>query len=244
MVAYLRELTQDRRLAEYNAAQAEATEEPKEAEPTSNETNGTSGTEDHVPKQEPSLEPVANGDTNNKKRKADDDAFDSTELSNSKKNKNIPRYHDCLPEPPTGSFSMFLKEKFREHICRCPSCYPILSKYPQLLEEEESYEPPVSESGEEGGQSVGTGSLLDRGEAALSNVDRVRAIGMCSSPMTCKCCGVMRMIWSQANRERSVWQRVSWSIIISRTRLRAFYNPSPKAGKLWAQKTSKHISKS
>lgn len=233
-----------RRLAEYNAAQAEATEEPKEAEPTSNETNGTSGTEDHVPKQEPSLEPVANGDTNNKKRKADDDAFDSSELSNSKKNKNIPRYHDCLPEPPTGSFSMFLKEKFREHICRCPSCYPILSKYPQLLEEEESYEPPVSESGEEGGQSVGTGSLLDRGEAALSNVDRVRAIGMCSSPMTCKCCGGVRMIWSQANRERSVWQRVSWSIIISRTRLRVFYNPSPKAGKLWAQKTSKHISKS
>ena len=75
---------------------------------------------------------------------------------------------------------MFLKENFRERFCRCPSCYPKLSKYPQLLEEEESYEPPMSESGE-GGQSVGTGSLLDRGEAALSNVDRVRAIGMCSS---------------------------------------------------------------
>ncbi len=46
------------------------------------------------------------------------------------------------------------------------------------MEEEESYEPPISESGDEaGGQSVGTGSLLDRGEAALSNVDRVRAIG-------------------------------------------------------------------
>ena len=27
---------------------------------------------------------------------------------------------------------------------------------------------------------MGTGSLLDRGEAALSNVDRVRAIGMLS----------------------------------------------------------------
>ena len=56
---------------------------------------------------------------------------------------------------------------------------------PQLLEEEESYEPPVSESGEEGGQSAGTGSLLDRGEAALSNVDRVRAIGK-STRRRCK----------------------------------------------------------
>ena len=81
---------------------------------------------------------------------------------------------------------MFLKENFRERFCRCPSCYPKLSMYPQLLEEEESYEPPISESGEEGGQSVGTASLLDRGEAALSNVDRVRAIGMYCPPRTCK----------------------------------------------------------
>lgn len=73
---------------------------------------------------------------------------------------------------------MFLKEDFRSHFCRCPACYLVLRKYPQLLEEEVVYEPPVSEAGEEGGgESVGTGSLLDRGEAALSNVDRVRAIG-------------------------------------------------------------------
>jgi E3 ubiquitin-protein ligase UBR7 len=45
-----------------------------------------------------------------------------------------------------------------------------------LLEEEELYEPPISESGDEGGESAGSKSLLDRGEAALSNVDRVRAI--------------------------------------------------------------------
>lgn len=46
-----------------------------------------------------------------------------------------------------------------------------------------TYEPPLSESGENGGgDSVGTGSLLDRGEAALSNVDRVRAIGEISFP--------------------------------------------------------------
>ena len=150
--------------------------------------NGIDGIEDHAKKQEPSLEPCVNGDANSKKRKADDAALDLSELSNSKKTKTVPRYHDYLPEPRTGSFSMFLKEDFRERFCRCPSCYPQLSKFPQLLEEEESYEPPISESGEEGGQSVGTASLLDRGEAALSNVDRVRAIGMCSSPMTCEWC--------------------------------------------------------
>ena len=82
---------------------------------------------------------------------------------------------------------MFLKENFRERFCRCPSCYPRLSQYPQLLEEEESYEPPISESGDDGGNSAGTASLLDRGEAALSNVDRVRAIGMCLFSITYEC---------------------------------------------------------
>ncbi len=157
-------------------------------EPASNGNNENDGVEDHAPKQEPSFQPVANGDASSKKRKADDAALDSSESSNSKKSKPVPRYHDYLPELPTASFSMFLKEDFRERFCRCPSCYPNLSKFPQLLEEEESYEPPISESGEGGGQSVGTASLLDRGEAALSNVDRVRAIGMCCSPMTCEGC--------------------------------------------------------
>ncbi|MCJ1281334.1 hypothetical protein MMC26_000653 [Xylographa opegraphella] len=84
-----------------------------------------------------------------------------------------------LPPPPPGYISLVAcDEDFRSRLCRCPNCYPSLSKYPQLLEEEEIYEPPLSEDGEnaEGGGSVGTGSLLDRGEAALSNVDRVRAI--------------------------------------------------------------------
>ena len=52
------------------------------------------------------------------------------------------------------------------------------------IEEEEAYEPPVSESdhnerhenGSVAGRSVNSGSLLDRGEAALSSMDRVRAI--------------------------------------------------------------------
>lgn len=89
-------------------------------------------------------------------------------------------YHTSLPHAPLTSFSFFLREDFRSHFCRCVSCYPALAKHPQLLEEEASYEPPLSENGEDGGggESVGTGSLLERGEAALSNVDRVRAIGM------------------------------------------------------------------
>ncbi|KAF2007898.1 hypothetical protein P154DRAFT_516680 [Amniculicola lignicola CBS 123094] len=77
----------------------------------------------------------------------------------------------------TTPFSIFLTADFRDHLCRCPKHFPLLAAHPQLLEEEDSYEPPMSEDGEnEGAPSVGTGSLLDRGEAALSNVDRVRAI--------------------------------------------------------------------
>lgn len=53
------------------------------------------------------------------------------------------------------------------------------------MEEEETYEPPVSEDGSQGGNdsrsvhgggSTGSGSLLERGESALRNIDRVRAI--------------------------------------------------------------------
>lgn len=96
--------------------------------------------------------------------------------------------HEALCAPPDGSFSVFFKEDFRDHLCRCPACYLVLRKYPQLLEEEAVYEPPVSEAGEEGGgESVGTGSLLDRGEAALSNVDRVRAIGEALLPLASFC---------------------------------------------------------
>jgi E3 ubiquitin-protein ligase UBR7 len=88
--------------------------------------------------------------------------------------------HTSLPpllEPAlTTPFSLFLKPDFREHLCHCPVCFPQLTVHPQLLEEEDTYEPPVSEEGDQGAQSVGTGSLLDRGEAAFNNMDRVRAI--------------------------------------------------------------------
>ncbi|KAB5577529.1 putative zinc finger in N-recognin-domain-containing protein [Coniochaeta sp. 2T2.1] len=84
---------------------------------------------------------------------------------------------DSLPPAPEGRFSLFFQEGFRENICHCSSCFPLLVPHPQLVEEEETYEPPVSEDGSEnGGSTHGSGSLLDRGESALRNVDRVRAI--------------------------------------------------------------------
>jgi E3 ubiquitin-protein ligase UBR7 len=86
----------------------------------------------------------------------------------------------ALPPLPataqTATFSLFLKPDFRDHLCRCASCFPSLKPHPQLQEEEDTYEPPVSEDGDDGAQSVGTGSILDRGEAAFNNMDRVQAI--------------------------------------------------------------------
>ncbi|PSR97625.1 putative zinc finger in N-recognin-domain-containing protein [Coniella lustricola] len=83
---------------------------------------------------------------------------------------------DKLPNT-TGIFSLFGIESFRDQFCRCAKCYPQLSAHQQLLEEEETYEPPVSEQGSEhGGSTQGSGSLYERGESALRNVDRVRAI--------------------------------------------------------------------
>ena len=83
-----------------------------------------------------------------------------------------------LPPSPKGTFSLFLLPTFRAHLCHCPSCFPLLTPHPQLLEEEETYEPPVSEPSEHNApSSVSGGSLYDRGESALrNNVDRVRAI--------------------------------------------------------------------
>ena len=148
-------------------------------------------------KVEPAADPLS---TTTTKRKSEHDGEDSDEPSLAKKLKvdqdsagpslvaeqtsdaspaKAP-VHTALPTPPTGSFSLFLKEDFRDHFCRCPECFPRLAKYPQLLEEEEAYEPPMSESDQadpNGNASVGSGSTYERGEALLSNVDRVRAIG-------------------------------------------------------------------
>jgi E3 ubiquitin-protein ligase UBR7 len=86
---------------------------------------------------------------------------------------------DSLPPAPDSSipFSLFLQPDFRDYLCHCAKCFPLLKSHPQLLEEEETYEPPMSADGEnEGAASAGTGSIYDRGEAAFNNMDRVRAI--------------------------------------------------------------------
>lgn len=141
--------------------------------------------------------------TSSKKRKASADEYDSRASSPSKRMKDegpaedtskdssdagtkpvspTPQHkHSKLPPTPVGSLTLFVQEDFREHLCHCPACFPNLLPHPQLLEEEETYEPPISESGDEapagsGARSTGTGSILERGEAALSGVDRVRAI--------------------------------------------------------------------
>ncbi|KAJ5377190.1 uncharacterized protein N7496_004599 [Penicillium cataractarum] len=131
---------------------------------------------------------------NSKKRKADDDESAQEEPS-AKRTKEEdappkepePTTHNRLPKTqarlppsstPEASFSLFLLENFHDRLCRCAECFPKLAPFPQLREEEETYEPPLSDDGEGGNAagSTGTGSLLERGEAALSNVDRVRAI--------------------------------------------------------------------
>ncbi|TVY20748.1 Protein mlo2 [Lachnellula arida] len=88
-----------------------------------------------------------------------------------------PCKYKALPPAPTGQFSLFFKSDFRDHLCHCSDCFPNLKKHNQLLEEEEIYEPEMSESGgEDAASTVGSGSIYDRGESALKNVDRVKAI--------------------------------------------------------------------
>lgn len=145
-------------------------------------------------------QPLDNGlvvDSDSKKRKAEDgapedyqepkrlknasEAQDATPVikQNTATEESSPDVckYDTLPPKPEGTFSLFCTETFRDHLCRCKKCYPQLANHVQLLEEEEIYEPPVSEEGSEnGGSTHGSGSLYERGESALRNVDRVRAI--------------------------------------------------------------------
>ncbi|KAK4201436.1 putative zinc finger in N-recognin-domain-containing protein [Triangularia verruculosa] len=130
-----------------------------------------------------------------KKRKAsgddDDDASSQTSkrVKNESESKESPRERSATPSipppckllslppvPPSGKFSLFCKPDFREKLCRCSSCFPLLIPHPQLLEEEETYEPPVSPEASENGSTLGSNSLYERGESALKNVDRVKAI--------------------------------------------------------------------
>lgn len=87
--------------------------------------------------------------------------------------------YESLPTPiqTTTPFSLFLAPTFRAHLCHCPTHLPLLYPHPVLLEEEETYEPPLDTSSAGDAASVHSGnSLLDRGERALGMVDRVKAI--------------------------------------------------------------------
>ena len=145
---------------------------------------------------------IAANFSTSKKRKSDDDA-DSITSSASKRVKEssnvteangttdtttsaVPDTTDeaastckikALPPAPLGQLSLFFKADFRDHLCHCFDHFPDLSKHPQLLEEEENYEPPLSEDGDDAeGSTVGSGSVYERGESVLKNIDRVRAI--------------------------------------------------------------------
>ncbi|KAF2835583.1 hypothetical protein M501DRAFT_961591 [Patellaria atrata CBS 101060] len=140
-----------------------------------------------APTPAPTSAPITLTDGLSKKRKALDDIQEEPsstpdlkrQKSSDEATPNAENFPTCrLPTPPPtpdGLFSLFLKEDFRSTLCRCADCYPLLKPHPALLDEEDTYEPPMSVT-DPGDGSVGTGSLLDRGEAALSNVDRVRAI--------------------------------------------------------------------
>ena len=115
-------------------------------------------------------QPIGNSDSESRNTPADTPADNTANAKLTCKVK-------ALPSAPAGQFSLFFKSDFRDHLCRCSDCFPSLANHPQLLEEEDTYEPPVSESGDgAGGSTVGSGSIYDRGESALKNVDRVRAI--------------------------------------------------------------------
>jgi E3 ubiquitin-protein ligase UBR7 len=146
-------------------------------------------------------EAISSNILNSKKRKSDDDEeseasgpskrlkdetsdptakITSTETAETSEKPAIEtpacKYKALLPTQ-TGQFSLFFKSGFRDYLCRCSDCFPDLKKHNQLLEEEEIYEPELSESGDgDGASTAGSGSILERGESALKNVDRVRAI--------------------------------------------------------------------
>ncbi|PKS07496.1 hypothetical protein jhhlp_006100 [Lomentospora prolificans] len=117
--------------------------------------------------------------TDSKKRKASELEVDDSDGSG--KRPRSTANSDCklnrLPAAPAGRFSLFFESDFREQLCSCDECSIYLEKFPQLKEEEDIYEPPLSEGGSENGASThGSGSIYERGESALKNIDRVRAI--------------------------------------------------------------------
>ncbi|KFY01841.1 hypothetical protein O988_02496 [Pseudogymnoascus sp. VKM F-3808] len=124
---------------------------------------------------------VKGSDTENKPASTATTEPNSTSEANSNTKEPPTCKINSLPTPPTESFSLFFKDDFRASFCRCPACFPHLAIHPQLLDEEESYEQSLSHSSaasDAAGSTLGSraGSLLDRGERALSTMDRVKAI--------------------------------------------------------------------
>ncbi|KAK5628736.1 hypothetical protein RRF57_004451 [Xylaria bambusicola] len=110
---------------------------------------------------------IKDGDSSSKLALSTEMKQEKSEDANVSSSRYRPRRMAC--------FSIFAGPDFRDHICHCPDCFPKLKPHPQLLEPEEEYEPSLSE-GSENGSTHGSGSLYERGESALKNVDRVRAI--------------------------------------------------------------------
>ncbi|KPM35985.1 hypothetical protein AK830_g10579 [Neonectria ditissima] len=130
--------------------------------------------DDAEPAQPKRLKSEALSDTNSTKEEATAPSEEPSSIKDSNLGCKLPK----LPPAPTGRFSLFFKEDFRDKFCRCSSCFSDLNLHPQLTEEEDVYEPPMSDDGasQHGGSTNGSGSLLERGESALRNVDRVKAI--------------------------------------------------------------------
>ncbi|SPN99523.1 related to metaphase-anaphase transition protein (Mlo2) [Cephalotrichum gorgonifer] len=127
--------------------------------------------------------PATGSDGDGKKRKASELGVDETVGQGPDKRPKSSADSDCkldrLPAPPAGKFNLFFKPDFRNELCQCTKCATYLDTFPQLREEEEIYEPPMSEEGSEAGGAAsthGSGSIYERGESALKNIDRVRAI--------------------------------------------------------------------
>lgn len=122
----------------------------------------------------------ANTNGNNKKRKASELEVETTNGPDKRLRSSADAICklDRLIAPPAGRFSLFFEPDFRAELCQCAECTPRLEAFPQLREEEEIYEPPISDAGSEqdGASTHGSGSLYERGESVLKNVDRVRAI--------------------------------------------------------------------
>ncbi|EDN03244.1 conserved hypothetical protein [Histoplasma mississippiense (nom. inval.)] len=146
---------------------------PETAGVTSNNTSSTNS-------KKRELEEISDDMPNTKRQKEEPSTTPTSgpEEKFTEPSKPEPKHKSLPANAPAGTFSLFLKEDFRDYLCHCPSCFPNLIPHPQLREEEETYEPPLSQTGDDanGDGSHHTGSLLDLGEAALSNMDRVRAI--------------------------------------------------------------------